>query len=104
MDARSSETDLGPFDPHETRPHVGHGNTVAAWTAVTIIIVGCLVGALAFPLKAPWLFWTACAIAVIGLGVGKVLSMAGYGALPKYTEQAPTRTHAEGPSWSEHDR
>ena len=40
-----------------------HGNTPAAWTAVTIMFVGCLVSALAIPLALPWLFF-------VGLVVG----------------------------------
>ena len=36
----------------------GHGNSVAAWTAVVVIIcLGGLISAVAFSLRSPWLFW-----------------------------------------------
>jgi hypothetical protein len=55
------------------------GNSVAAWTAVSIITLGFLIGAVAFPLKSPWLFWVGVVVAVLGVVAGKVLAMMGFG-------------------------
>ncbi|TXH41411.1 MAG: hypothetical protein E6Q90_11915 [Actinobacteria bacterium] len=60
--------------------HDNHGQTPAAWTAVTIIMVAFCVGCLAVVLAMPWLFWTAVALVAVGAIVGKVMSMRGYGA------------------------
>ena len=54
-----------------------HGRPVS-WVAVTIITIGFIVGGFAMvPTPTWWLFWTAAAIAVVGLGIG---------ALAKITE------------------
>lgn len=60
--------------------HDNHGNTVAAWTAVVIMLVGCVLGALAFPMGSPTVFWVGVGVVVLGLVVGKVLQVMGYGA------------------------
>ncbi|RAY16485.1 hypothetical protein DPM19_06365 [Actinomadura craniellae] len=59
--------------------HVDHGNTPAAWTAVTIILLGsCAIGwavvAGSVPLGA-----AGAAVVVIGAVVGKVMQMMGLG-------------------------
>jgi hypothetical protein len=47
-----------------------HGRPVS-WVAVTIITIGFIVGGFAMvPTPTWWLFWTAAAIAVVGLGIG----------------------------------
>jgi hypothetical protein len=47
-----------------------HGRPVS-WVAVTIITIGFVVGGFAMvPTPTWWLFWTAAAIAVVGLGIG----------------------------------
>jgi small neutral amino acid transporter SnatA (MarC family) len=63
-----------------TAEHEDHGNTPAAWTAVTIIMVAFVIGAIAV-LTANWvLFWVgAVGVAVVGAVVGKVMSMMGMG-------------------------
>ena len=61
----------------------GHGHTVAAWTAVTIIIIASAVGAVFFFFDMPVMVWASGAIAVIGLVVGYVLRQMGYGTKPK---------------------
>ncbi|MFI0431601.1 MAG: hypothetical protein RLZ55_714 [Actinomycetota bacterium] len=60
--------------------HDNHGQTPAAWTAVTIIMIAFSVGCLAVVLSLPWLFWTSVAFVAVGAIVGKVMSMRGYGA------------------------
>lgn len=61
-----------PSDP-------GHGNSPAAWTAVTIMLVALAVGTLAFFLDMPWLVWTSVVFVVVGLLVGWIMAKAGYG-------------------------
>jgi small neutral amino acid transporter SnatA (MarC family) len=63
-----------------TADHEDHGNTAAAWTAVAIIMVAFVVGAVAV-LTANWaLFWFgAVGLTVVGGVVGKVMSMMGMG-------------------------
>ena len=56
-----------------------HGNTVAAWVAVAIIMAAFLVGAVGV-LMANWtVFWAAVVLAAVGGASGKVLQMMGYG-------------------------
>ena len=63
-----------------------HGNTPAAWTAVTIMFVGCLVAALAIPLALPWLFFVGLGIVALGAVVGKVMQMMGMGNTVAYKD------------------
>jgi hypothetical protein len=72
-----------------TEHHEGHGNTVAAWTAVTVMIVGFCIGAIAFPLGSPTVFWFGVGVVVLGAALGKVLQSMGYGAsAPAASESA----------------
>ena len=65
----------GGTDGHDP----GHGNSVAAWTAVSIITLGFIVGGVAFAFSSVWMFWTGVALAVVGVVAGKVLAMMGFG-------------------------
>ncbi len=56
-----------------------HGNTVAAWTAVIIILVAFLVGGVGVLLQNWFVFWAAVLLALLGGVAGKVLQMMGYG-------------------------
>ncbi len=60
--------------------HEDHGHSVAAWTAVGILLVGSAVMALAVALATVPLFVVGAVICVAGVVAGKVLGMAGYGA------------------------
>lgn len=60
--------------------HEDHGHSVAAWTAVVIILVGSALASLAVVLRSVPLFVVGIVICVIGAAAGKLLSMAGYGA------------------------
>lgn len=75
----------------EHEQHEDHGHSVAAWTAVAIILVGCVVASWGVLVATPILFWVGIIIAVLGAVAGKVLGMAGYGAKdvpePRQTEQ-----------------
>ena len=57
-----------------------HGNTPAAWTAVTIMFVGFLISGFALPLELPWLFFVGIGVVVIGAITGKVMPMMGMGS------------------------
>lgn len=81
---------------HRATPH-HHGNSIAAWTTVSIVIVGFLLSGVAVIVAIPPLFWVGLVIAAVGVVSGKVLSMAGYGAMPSYRTEEPTSTSLEGP-------
>jgi hypothetical protein len=57
----------------------GHGDSVAAWTTVIIVIVAFAFGTLFFWLNIPVLVWGSAALAVAGVGTGIFLKKAGYG-------------------------
>jgi len=60
--------------------HDLHGNSPAAWTAVTIVLIAFTLGAIAMVLGPNWvLFWISVAIAVVGALAGKVLQLLGFG-------------------------
>lgn len=64
--------------------HDNHGQTPAAWTAVTIILVAFALGTIGVAIGNWPLFWIGgVALTVIGGVTGKVMSMAGMGAKPK---------------------
>lgn len=60
-------------------PEGGHGNTVAAWTMVAIVIVGSIISGAAFALNSPLTFWLGLVVVALGAVVGKVLQVLGYG-------------------------
>jgi hypothetical protein len=57
----------------------GEGHSIAAWTAVTIMLLASAIGTVAFFLVIPWLVWASVGLLVVGLLVGWVLSKVGYG-------------------------
>jgi len=61
-----------PTDP-------GHGDSVAAWATVSIIIVAFALGTLFFWFDMPTLVFASAGLAVVGLVVGLFLKRAGYG-------------------------
>jgi hypothetical protein len=61
----------------------GHGHTVAAWTAVTIIIIATTVGTVFFFLDMPVMVWASAGLAVAGVGIGYIVRQMGYGSKPK---------------------
>jgi multisubunit Na+/H+ antiporter MnhG subunit len=60
--------------------HSNHGNTIAAWTGVGVIMIGSLIASFAVVLASVMLFIVGIVVCVLGVVAGKVLSMAGYGA------------------------
>ncbi|WP_460661433.1 HGxxPAAW family protein [Kribbella swartbergensis] len=60
--------------------HDLHGNSPAAWTAVTIVLIAFTLGAIAMVLGPNWLlFWISVAIALVGALAGKVMQLLGFG-------------------------
>jgi hypothetical protein len=57
-----------------------HGNTPAAWTAVTIALVGFLVGGIGLIADSMVIFWIGVALAPIALLVGYAMARMGYHA------------------------
>ena len=60
----------------------GHGHSVAAWTAVTVVMIGSLVMSVAVVLGFDylWLFIVGAVVAVLGAVLGKVLGALGFGS------------------------
>lgn len=59
-----------------------HGNTPAAWTAVTIVLVGFVLGGLGLVIGSMPLFWVGVALAPVGGIAGLIMSKMGLGAEP----------------------
>jgi hypothetical protein len=59
--------------------HDAEGNSIAAWTAVVIMLVAFAVGTVAFCFDKPVVVWIAAGFEVVGLIVGQVLKRMGYG-------------------------
>lgn len=64
-----------------------HGNSPAAWTAVTVMFVGFLISGIALPLALPWLFFVGLGVVVLGAVVGKVMQMMGMGQTVAYKDE-----------------
>lgn len=63
----------------ENQIEPGHGDSVAAWTTVSIVIAAFAIGTLFFWLDIPALVWASAGLAVAGVGLGIYLKKAGYG-------------------------
>jgi len=63
--------------------HSAHGQSLASWTAVAIIMLGALIMAIAVVITTVWLFVVGAVIVVLGAVAGKVLSAMGFGASGK---------------------
>jgi len=70
--------------------HEDHGHSVAAWTAVGILLVAAAIMSLAVAFPNRWLFVVGVVVAVIGVIAGKVLAMAGYGAAERDRDRDPS--------------
>ena len=55
-----------------------HGNTPAAWTAVTIALAGFLVGGIGLIADSMVVFWIGVALAPVALLAGYVMARMGY--------------------------
>jgi hypothetical protein len=63
----------------ENQIEPGHGDSVAAWTTVSVIIVAFALGTLFFWLDMAALVWASAGLALAGLAIGLLLKRAGYG-------------------------
>jgi len=63
----------------ENQTNHGHGDSVAAWVTVSIIIFAFAIGTLFFWFDNAPAVWGSVGLAVIGLVVGLFLKRAGYG-------------------------
>ena len=64
--ARGLDAQIAPSYVHEA-----HHGRPASWVAVSIIIVGFIIGGIALPIGPTWwLFWTGVGIVVLGAIVG----------------------------------
>jgi hypothetical protein len=66
------------IDPMHTE-QVGHGNSVAAWTAVGIMLVGSLVACIGFTVASVPVFAAGLGVIALGLVAGGIMKAAGYG-------------------------
>jgi hypothetical protein len=71
-----------PRGEHPGAPaeHDSHGQSVAAWTAVGVMILGFLIMSFAVVFGTVWLFVVGAVVVVLGAVSGKVLSAMGFGA------------------------
>jgi hypothetical protein len=70
---------IGGVYMSENHIEPGHGDSVAAWTTVSIVIAAFALGTLFFWLNVAALVWASAGLAVAGVGVGLYLKKAGYG-------------------------
>lgn len=74
-----------------TAHHDNHGQTPAAWTAVTIMMVGFLIGCIAVVFLNWVLLGVGFAVVAVGAVVGKVMQMMGMGKPADDREPAALR-------------
>ncbi len=72
-----------------------HGHSVAAWTAVVIILVASAIMSLAVVFPSVTWFVVGAVVAVVGVAAGKILAMAGYGESKPDSEEARQRRTQE---------
>ena len=61
----------------------GHGNTVAAWVAVAIIMAAFIIGGLGVAVGNWTVFWGSVVLAAVGAVAGKVLQLLGFGQMTR---------------------
>lgn len=72
----------------DSEEHDHHGNSPAAWTAVTIILIAFAVGTVAFFLAIEWIVWIAAALVLVGVLAGVIMAKIGFGvAGPRYVSR-----------------
>ena len=80
MSNKSAET-VSVQEPIDHSIELGHGNSPAAWTSVAVMLIGSLIGCVAFLIgeSATVLFWIGVGVIAVGVILGPVLKSAGYG-------------------------
>ncbi|MBU4213877.1 MAG: hypothetical protein KJ792_04395 [Actinobacteria bacterium] len=66
-------------------PPANHGRTVAAWTTTWVVVAGGLIASIAVVAALTWLLWAGLGVCVLGVVIGKVMSVAGLGQRPDGT-------------------
>jgi hypothetical protein len=79
----------GEHGVHDAANADNHGSTPAAWTAVSIILVGFIVGAVGLLMASPLLFWIGIALVLGGGVVGYVMGLLGFGAKRREHPEVP---------------
>lgn len=64
----------------------GHGNSIAAWATVGVVVVAFAIGTVFFFLDVALMVWLSAALAVGGVGLGYYLKKAGYGVDGQHTK------------------
>lgn len=57
----------------------GHGSSPAAWTGVSIMLIGTTAGTLFFWLDQPLLVWASASLLIVGPVVGAIMAKVGFG-------------------------
>jgi purine-cytosine permease-like protein len=57
-----------------------HGNTPAAWTAVTVALAAFVVGGIGLMMGSMTVFWIGVALAPLAVLIGVIMAKMGYGA------------------------
>lgn len=79
--SRLDTSNASRADSARPRKHVHHGRTPAAWTGVTIAMIGFIVGGIGMVTGPNWtLFWIGVALLAVALIVTAVLRKLGFGA------------------------
>jgi hypothetical protein len=79
-------------------PPQEHGNTPAAWTAVSVMFVGTIISGLGVAVLNWPLFWIGLAVVVLGAVVGKVMQMMGMGQTVSYRQDEAERRAGSEPA------
>ena len=82
--ARNGATDLDKSTiDYAAIADPGHGNSVAGWTGVIIILIGVAIGCVGFTIHTAMITYVGVGVVVLGLLVGIILRAVGLGNKPK---------------------
>lgn len=82
--ARNGATDLDKSTiDYAAIADPGHGNSVAGWTGVIIILIGVTIGCVGFTIHTSIITYVGAGVAVLGIIVGIILRAVGLGNKPK---------------------
>ena len=70
---------MGKALPPEAQPAANHGHTGASWVAMIIVMVAAVVSLCGFIFDINALAWAGLPVAIVGLIIGGVLRVLGYG-------------------------
>ncbi|GAB3619343.1 hypothetical protein GCM10027417_06030 [Glutamicibacter endophyticus] len=71
----SQDTQIDPVLTEE----LGHGNSIAAWVCIGVMMIGFIVGGIAFAYTAWTIVYVSAGIVVLGLILGWIMKAAGFG-------------------------